>query len=462
MAVNKKIRSASAVYSFHDDDQRLDGLFFGQETPLKSSRISGLFYGRDNPISVDSDIGKARYWYQHNPYVRTIIHLEAAFFNYGFKFNEAVPAVKTWLDKKVGAGKMQRTNRQLAAAFAARFWPEWRTVDAAVAVWMTSAARPRLLPPEFCTYRDVFGIEQLSFKPEELGISKDAIKKLDGLTDGEKTLLRQDELVLNRSSRLFDFEVLKRGLPGTGFERPGLKTLLSACAQHESMEVRDNVLAGAGRNVIEHIKQGHDIKSGPHAGAKAHFNTEAKSKATANAIKNKTGHFRFVSNFDVDFSWPGPDVNNYTAKKYEGTEFRFRQWAGPLGQMLGAPSLNPVHLLMLRTQALAERDLVRDYLQTLFMRCFNAPSELKVGWGERCFLDPRSAQDVIKFGLGGGAVSQKTFLHNMDLDQDIEWSHKDEEKKQPKHRVQPAYDPHHGDPEKTPGRKLGTPDGGGE
>ena len=454
--------TASSVYSFYDgDDMRLDGLFFGQETPLKSSRVSGMFYGRENPISVTDDISKARYWYEHNAYIRGIIHLRAAFYNYGLAFNLDNPAVKKWADKKTGGGPAAKSNGHHARRFALDFWSEWLVADATPSVWLASQRRPRLLPAEHCQYADVFGIEQLSFRPAALGMDPDALKKLPGLTPAELKSLCEDTLVLNRQSKLFDFEVLKRGKLGVGFSRPGLKTALSACAQHESMEVRDTVLAGAGRTVMEHIKQGHEIRSGPHAGAKIHFNTDAKSKAIEKQIKNKIGHFRLVTNWDVLVDWPGPPVEAYTSKKYEGTLFRLAWWAMPLGQMLASPSLNPTLLTMLRTMAVEERGQTVEFLKTVFTRCLGAPEELELTWGERCFLDPRVAADLLKFGLAGAGISQRTYLDALDLNQAREWERKDDEKKQKKHRTQPIYDPHHG-PAEPAGRKAGTGDGQGE
>lgn len=462
MAKRKRLNTASSVYSFYDgDDLRLDGLFFGQETPLKTSRISGMFYGRDNPISVETDIAKARYWFEHNAYVRGIIGLRASFYNYRFQIDLSNPAVRKWAERKVGSGRAKKTNLQIARRFTHDFWQEWLTVDSAASTWLTSNPRPRLIPPEYCHYTDIFGIESLAFKPQDLGISADAMKILPGLTPQERAALSVDELVLTRQSNLFDFEVVKRAMLGSGFGRPALKTVLSTCAQHESMEVRDTVLAGAGRLVMEHIKQGHEIKGGSHAGSKTHFNTDAKSRATANALKNKTGHLRFVSNFDVDFSWGNYPVDQFNAKKYEGTLIRLAWWAMPLGQMLAGASLNPTLLGMLRSAAIEDRDTVHEFIKTIFVRCMGAPEDIEFGWGERCFLDPRAASDLLKFGLAGAGISQKTYLDNLDLDQGREWERKDEEKKQKKHRTQPIYDPHHG-PMDVPGRKPGTADGQGE
>ncbi len=449
---------------------RLDGLFFGQETPLKTSRISGMFYGRDNPISVETDISKARYWFEHNAYVRGIIGLRAAFYNYRFQLDLTNPGVKKWVEARgrrseVGGQRSAgKTNGEMARRFCHDFWQEWLTVDSAASVWLTSNPKPRLLPPEYCRYTDIFGIETLSFKPTDLGISPDALRTLPGLTPQEKAALSLDELLLTRErtgmSALLDFEVVKRAMLGSGFGRPGLKSVLSTCAQHESMEVRDTVLAGAGRTVMEHIKQGHEIKGGTHAGSKAHFNTDAKARATANALKNKTGHFRIVTNFDVDFSWGNFPIDQFNAKKYEGTLIRLAWWAMPLGQMLAGPSLNPTLLGMLRVAALEDRETVHDFIKTMFVRCMGAPEDIEFGWGERCFLDPRAASDLLKFGLAGAGISQRTYLDNLDLDQGREWERKDEEKKQKKHRTQPIYDPHHG-PQDTAGRKPGTADGQG-
>jgi hypothetical protein len=140
------------------------------------------------------------------------------------------------------------------------------------------------LPPgDKVKYRDEFGLEQLVLHHH---LTPDQIELMDGLSRAQRELLKNSHHITlthkgmlvpgntGKDSRWLDigmyFRVLKDSELGSGLAWPDMASVFQAAAQWESMEVGDSLLATVGRIVYEQHAKGHEIKSGPHAGANWH------------------------------------------------------------------------------------------------------------------------------------------------------------------------------------------------
>jgi hypothetical protein len=208
---------------------------------MEAQRITTLTMGAaSNPEALDKCQERARYWSENNWLVRSILMLRQCFYDFEFKLtavsDKDADAVERWASAHAAT----------MAAYRRDAWKEWGMVDVVVGLWR-KGGRPLVFPVEKCRYSDTFGMEQLTIRH---GLSDAAIDALD-LSPAEKVALKNSsELKLGKDHPLFKFEVLKRASIGNGFGFPGMKTLFTALAQNESMEVGDNLLAGVGRDVI--------------------------------------------------------------------------------------------------------------------------------------------------------------------------------------------------------------------
>lgn len=420
----------------------------------ESVRVEGFDGTPAAPGKPVEEIKKARYWFKYNGFIRTIVLLRWVFFNFRMEVKaedeKNSATVKTWY----------RENRRRCQRYARDAWVEWLKVDNIIVLWRKGKTiiNPIVLRPEDVDFKDDFGIEQITIIH---GLTSEAIDAMKGLTKAEKDRLKlSSKLKLTHGDPLFEFEVLKRESVGQGLASPGVVTVFHAAAQTESMEVRDETLAGSSRCVIEHHKIGHEIRSGNHAGSRAHFMKAEDAKNVEKALKGKIGFVRMATNFDHDVNYPGPDPKQYDAKKYEGPQKRFAWWAMPLAQMILERALNPYLMDALKQQAEGEREWMEPHLVKVFT-AMGAPAAIKITWSNRCFKDGRLAADLLKYGLQWGPLSQQTFMEEAGYDPETERERKTVEASLPKEKTNPLVDANHGD-QKTGGRGRGTADGQGK
>lgn len=414
-----------------------------------------LSKAQDDPMSRPAQFEKARHHWKDQWLVREIIKQRYYFFHYGFRIGseekKISPAIKRW----------EENNRKMYRRYARDAWFEFLVLDNVVGLWRQQGGKPPLVyPPEKCEFTDLFGFEVLKLRHD---VSQEHVSTIGGFSRQETTEFSKlnNELRLDHKNKVFGFDILRRERVGNGFGVPTLKPIFVCCAQIKSLEVSDAQLSAACRLVYEQHKMGHEIKSGMHAGSKAHFWNEKRAKAFEDSVKGKTGHIKITTNFDHDIEWPRPDPKHFEDKRYSAAINRLALWSMPLGQMLLNKTINPFLLTMLKYQAIGERELMADHLHTIFVEGLGAPEEIKPIWSNRCFADPRIAADLTKHGLAGGPLSQSSFLEEAGFDPEEERQRKEEEAALPKGQTTPIYDAAHGPPKKPAGRKAGTRDGEG-
>ena len=409
-----------------------------------------------------------RNWFERQVFIRQIILLRFALYNYGFRLTgqdkKSSAAVKDWL-----AGKWYGIPiKKIMAQFVRDAWMEWLIQDNAIAIWRKRAGgtRPLVYPVEHCSYSDDFGVERLSFAH---GLAKTDINKLDKPgqldTTERKELLSSKDINLEKTgnsatSKLFDFEVMKRARFGFGLAWPQLRTVFNTVGAWESLEMADWQLCDALRTVYEMHKIGHEIKNGPHAGSNAHFLKKVRAEAVRKLIgssKNTLASVkRLIVNFDHAIEYPRPEPKHFEASRYAGMLDRLVYWAMPLSQMLFAKSVNPFLMPIFKAQATTERELVGAFIESVLVKTLGAPEQIKAEFSDDVFWDSRLLADVLKTGLVTGPLSQETWLNKSGFNAQRERELKDGENDLPMHQLTPVFDAAHGN--NPGGRKPGKGD----
>jgi hypothetical protein len=415
-----------------------------------------LSKAQDDPMDRPRQFEKARHHYKHQWFVREIIKQRFNFFHYGFRIGteeggKPSPKIKQW----------EANNRKNYRRYARDAWLEWLIIENVVGLWRTAGGKPPLVfPPEKCEFTDFFGNEIIKLRHD---LSTEHVTTIGAFSRAELTEFTRfnNELKLDHNNKFFGFDILRRERVGNGFGVPALSPIFITAAQINSLEVSDAQLAAACRTVYEQHKMGHEIKSGIHAGSKAHFWNEGRAKAFETSIKGKTGHIKITTNFDHEIVYPRPDPKFFDEKRYASGISRLALWSMPIGQMLLSKTINPFFLTMLKFQAVAEREYLAEHLKTVFVQALGAPADIKPIWSNRCFADPRIAADLTKNGLAAGPLSQGSFLEEAGFDPEEERERKAMEADLPKGQTTPIYDAAHGPPKKPAGRKPGTKNGEG-
>lgn len=442
-----------------------------ETTPLTGAEgNSGAFQASERPAGLTPAIKKARYWYRYAQIVRAIINTQRDFFNFGFEVKAVNKAeagkLKGWLAEKSdleSAGQLPRQTRQAAIEkFVREAWLDLLVTSNIVALWRETSNRPMVYRAEDITFTDRFGEEKLTINH---GLTSEEIRKGKFTTVEKAELLKSPQLTLTHDNEVFFFSVLKDERVGEGLSRPALEPVFQACAQFESHETGDSLLAASCRTVYEQHKMGHEIKAGPHAGMPTHFWKKNRADAFLRERKGKTGCWTWTGNFDHQVvpaaNWPDP--KHFDVKKYESIIARFMLWGMPLTQMILGKSLNPNLMEVLRVQALAQRAFIEPFLNQVIGDAYDAPVPLRLFWSGGCFRDSRIAADLIKTAFAGGPLSQESLLELIGFAADAEREKKAAEAKLPEGETTPIFDAAHG-PAKVSagkaGRPAGMPDGG--
>jgi len=443
---------------YHGSYSLLSGSAMENTDPVK---VLGKFaLGKHTSGDFRRSLELARKFYQESWFVGPIMDMRIAFFNYGFKVQAAkkkdTKAINEWLEN--GDEIMNGITDYVRDA-----WMEWMLFDNGVSFWLKDGSRPIMLNLDQCNYKDAFGREILKYMH---GIPDKEIDDLALPAELKKAMKANPEVELPENM----YRVLKRVKMGMGFGWPRLMGIAKVMAQVESMEVGDNVLGYLCRFVWEQHKMGHAITSGPHAGFNNWFWKKERASAFKKETDGKIGHMRITTNFDHEIAFPYPDMAHFKTEKYQAAVDRLMWWAMPLGHMILAKTITPYLLDLLRTQAETERDIMGRHISAALNAALRPPAKIKVAWSSRIFRDNRIAADLLKFGLGGGPLSQRTFLEEAGFDAEEERARKREEAELTDDEKQPAYDPAHGDPKVAAavakskasggvsGRPSGTPD----
>ena len=419
-----------------------------------------------------------RNWFERQVFVRQIILLRMAIYNYGFNLNGVNPfnlpskpekewskeakATFEWLNDKWYCIPIKK----IVCQFVRDTWMEWLIQDNVVTIWRKrkGGTRPICYPVEQCSYADDFGVERLAFAH---GQTKASLKNVKLARDERDVLLKSQDINLVKQgntteSDLFDFEVLKRSRFGFGLAWPQLRTIFNTVGAWESLELADWQLCDALRTVYELHKIGHEIKNGPHAGSAAHFLKKTRAEAVRKQIASNKQTLaavkRLIVNFDHEVEYPRPDPMHFKSERYSGMLDRLLYWSMPLGQMLLAKSVNPFLMPFLKAQATNEREMVGGHIETVLVKTMNAPETVRTGFSEDVFWDSRLLADILKTGLTAGPLSDETWLAKSGFSPEQERGLKDKANSHPIHQHVPIFDAAHGDMKG--GRPPGKNDGG--
>lgn len=423
-----------------------------------AGRVLALQFQQERPEKLEDAIKKARYWVEKNWYVQGIIELRAAFFNFGFRLRPVDPEKRTSLKEWLEADDF--ANQRRLHDYVDETWLELLTTRNVIAVWQPGKSkRPLVLPPEECEYKDKFAVEELKIRH---GLKAEEIRKERSWSEAmKKALLAGPTLTLrHQDESLFAFDVLKLQKLGQGLARPDLESVFQTCAQNESMETSDSLLAYIGRTIYEQHKMGAEYQSGsPPGWAALHSWNPKRSQAFERSIKGVIGHVKQTLSWDHNTEFVRPDQKGFDGVKYKAVTDRLAWWAMPLGQMLLARGVTPFLMELFEGQARRLRERMEGHLNRTINLAFDLPTSVRVQWSNRCFRDLRLATEMLKFGLQAGPISQTTFQENAGLDPAEERARKAQEAELPKAQTTPIYEPNQGGKKQEKGgRPAGTGD----
>ena len=241
------------------------------------------------------------------------------------------------------------------------------------------------------------------------------------------------------------FRVLTRTRRGTGFADPPIRSALDD-VQIMSLLVRGEYnLAWVLKDVIRHIKVGHEIKGGPNEGAPTHFMTKRAAKALKDALAKMDAQ-DIVTNFDREFDFPSPDAERLSKDRFGAVYERLRWWAGPYVQCLmeAEPSSE------LRRAAASEGFAYRDEVCGFLNACLNDPATqsrsprvrqagLVAAYSPTTFLTADEATKAVMSGVQAGIMSVQTGREWLRLDHQRE-SARIRAEHQKREEVTPAFE----------------------
>lgn len=414
---------------------------------------------RECPSGVKQSLVTAREYDLNNGFVNTILLLKTAFLMFGMRF-----APRDASKKEAFSDWLAKHNEKIEE-YAVSVGTEWLGVDNVVSFYRrdragkTLVGAPFLLRPEKCTYTDVMGIPvlttELSYTAKQLedaGFTGRAVSRYSG-----------GILTLKESEGEY-FKVMTRNGRG-GFAHPRLRRVFRVLSQNESMEFGESWLAYGGRRVVHWQSFGWEIKSGTnmHMQDKYLWKKE-RADGVKKELKNKQGLVETTRNFDHKSGFDWVDPKFYDSKKWETIINRLLWWAGPIGFMMVARSVQPFYLPILKVELAEERRKIKRHIESVLNEAYAPPGGLALHFSNKCFIDSRLAWDMTKALMVQGPLSLTTALESADEDPATEAARKLEEAK-PENgkKLLPLFDPNHsktGKPgqEDKRGRKPGEPD----
>lgn len=400
-----------------------------------------------------------------NMFLSTVSKINGSFYDYGFRLVPEKESVKfeEWeLNNAIPLLNLRRA-----------IWSNLQTKDNCVVFWRDESSIPALtLKLDRCSYADDLGYSILKYRPQMTDQQLALIRSKDSeLADRYK----QGEIIVGYTKNpnglgyaLIEvpeehYLVIKHGEVGDGFTWPSLVAATSVLAQCDSMEAGEAVLAFAMRTVVRLQKIGHEIKAGNFAGYPNYHAKKPRLQAAIAVVKGKVGMVDAAVNFDHSFEFITPDTKGFDPAKWESIEKRLGWWLGPVAWMISLQGTNPFLMSMLKSTAIAERDLVRPYLEQVINKAFKPPVNVEVKWSNRCFQNEQIAGDLLKFGQQIGMLGSRSIIEGIGYDPDEEMEQKKKDlalEKETKGILKPIYDAAHGpeDP-KTATKKGGRPEG---
>jgi hypothetical protein len=420
----------------------------------------GLQKNKENPTTLSAIFKLCRDLHESSTFLSSYLPLRTAFYNYGLSFTIGpngkgdAKALDAWEKKeftteaeyKDSTGKttkieLNSTYGEMARAFIRDCWNEFGLIDNCIGYWDDDGSVPTTLDPNKCRFEDTLGLPVLYYTH---GLSETQIAMLPS---ERQNRYRQNTEILMNPDEGDHFKVLKRGLAGTGLNKPRLFSLFTTLGEIASKEYGFHALAFLMRSPTRHHKLGHEITQGAHAGKGTWFWNSRRGAAVLKQFEGRQGPHDFTSNFDHEITFILPDVKLFDETAWKGTNRRLMDWGGPIAQMMLADKIIEGGLGFLRAQVTADRQMLADFLRPILLNGFDAPEglDLRVTWSDLIFNDPKQAAELLKFATQQGLSSVTTSRHIVGLNSEQEDALKVREADDPdsakKHR--PAWDMSH-------------------
>jgi hypothetical protein len=204
------------------------------------------------------------------------------------------------------------------------------------------------------------------------------------------------------------YQVLKRAPVGDGFGCPRVYAAFSTLGQAESMAAGDYALGYAARTVVRQHKLGHEIKNGQRAGLPTHFYKHKRGEEIRKYFEGRLGICEITTNFDHAIDYVSLDPKLFDAAKWDNPLKRLVWWGGPAAALVFGGG-DPLQLMTaLRVVMTEEREQMAPFLAQVIREVFSPPSAPAIAWSDRCFADPRTAAELLKFSVTQGATSLET------------------------------------------------------
>lgn len=354
---------------------------------------------------------RARQFSEINDFIRLVLAIKKLVFMDGMQ-------IKVTGRKGADERAMRRTMADI--------WTEWLINDNAIAAWVaTEGEAPfvTVLNCEDVEYSDAFGVEHLKVWPKKETLTPQQRKELGDRY--AKAITGRVPLVWGEDEREV-FEVLTAaslhpaGKAGTGLGKPSMFSIFEALAIYGLLSTGDWNAAWTAKDVIRQIKKGHSIDSGNLAGMPMHFLKKAERDVIHKEMKNKSGAFDVVTNFDIEFEYPSFDFKYFSVEKWEGIIGRLVRWAGPVGMLLvseGKEEREDI-LKLVEQEAIAHRDVIAGFFgQIATAGGFGKPGmSVEVTFSETTFISWTTLINLVDRMTGNGIMSPQTAREYLRLD----------------------------------------------
>lgn len=437
-------------------------LFTGGSTNAPNTLSYDKQKNLERPNDVRTLFQRLRIMEDESTFLSSYIPLKMSFYNDGFALTtgelasgNAAKQLADWLaqdytTKAVFVDPMTNeeleieyhmTNGDAVNRFVRDVWHEFLLLDTVVGMWLDNGGAPIILDPYRCRYQDKLGIPVVYYSHGIQGRDLDLLPP-----DQQERFKQRGEIMLNPKFGEH-VKVLTRGLVGSGFVKPRLFSLLRTLGEVESKEIGFHGQAHNMRSATRHIKVGHSIDGGVHAGKGTWFINKKRADAVLKEFNNRQGPHDLVTNFDHTIEFPWPDIEKFDTVAWKGTDKRICNWGGVLAQMLIAEKVIEGGLGYERTRCGLDRQMIREFIKPIIIAAFKAPEnvDLQITWSDLCFIDPARAAELLKFAVQQGISSVTTAQQIIGLNPDREAGLKVKEASDPdaEKKFRPMWDTSH-------------------
>lgn len=416
---------------------------FKDQTASRELALFSSYYRIKDPVAV---FKRCRELAQTTGFIEWVLHLKKLLFNDGLQI--------TGLEKEEEREGLARVVRDI--------WQEYLVQDSAPAIWKEAGEGlpvVQIVDCEGVTYENDFGEETLGIKYDARPVSEAQKAKLgsryaDALSKGE--------VIVWGAEAGEDFAVLTNAKLGMGLGRPRLFSIFEDLAVHGLLVKGDWNAAWTAKDVIRQFSVGHEIKSGNMQGLPVHFLKASMRDAIHKSVKDKSGAFDIVTNFDVELKYPAFDFDFFKEEKFKAVRQRLLEWAGPVGTFyLDIQSRDDEALLTILNAEMraARADVARLFQKIIAKEGFGSVKAAALKWDSLTLASLQRKISLINTMANNGVMSKKTARSLLELDDKAEGDNLDLEHKTPE-RYAPAFQPFQGQGASSSETTPPTPEGG--